>query len=149
MKLVPVNPDNIDDIVLLKVKPEQEKVIDTNVNTLAEAYAHRDFARVFGLEEKGTYVGMCVLFIDPEEDDYLVWRLMIDQKEQGKGYGTKAMQEVISYFKSINAPYILLSHQENNPEAGEFYQSLGFTYTGKIEDSEVYMIYPLSKKNEQ
>ena len=38
-----------------------------------------------------------MLYIDQEAPEYGVWRFMIDEHHQRKGYGTAAMREVIAH----------------------------------------------------
>ena len=66
-----------------------------------------------------------------EQGGYYLWRLMIDQRFQGRGFGKEAMLLLISRIKhSGNPQVLLLSHRKNNTEAGGFYSGLGFSYTG-------------------
>ena len=37
---------------------------------------------------------------EDEDDRYWLWRFMIDQHEQGKGYGQASLAEIIKYFNS-------------------------------------------------
>lgn len=139
MRLVEITSENGETAIQLKVSKEQEKVIADNLFSLAQAYAFRPIAEAYLLYEDDVAVGFCLLQVDIKDDFFDVWRLMIDHKQQGKGYGRKALIVIIEYLKSKGASVIHMSHQENNYGVGKLYESVGFHYTGEIEDGEVLM----------
>lgn len=141
MKLVKITPDNYEIAIRLKVKKEQEEFIASNLISLAEAYAYREYAEAYLLQVENTYVGFCLLQVDIKDDFYDIWRIMIDQKHQGKGYASKALKVIIDYLITKSARMIHISHQENNYDVGKLYRKIGFEYTGEIEDGEVLMEY--------
>ncbi len=60
---------------------------------------------------------------------YLVWRLMIDQEYQGKGYGKEALRLALEYIKTKpcgDAECCWLSYEPENKAARELYSSFGF-----------------------
>lgn len=60
---------------------------------------------------------------------YLVWRLMIDQEYQGKGYGKEALRLALEYIKTKpcgDAECFWLSYEPENKAARELYSSFGF-----------------------
>ena len=69
----------------------------------------------------------------PEQGEYFLWRLMIDAKHQGKGYGARAVRLLIERIKSTpNGKVLVTSHLAGDGDAGQFYRKLGFEYTGEI-----------------
>jgi diamine N-acetyltransferase len=141
MKLVSINQDNYELTINMSVKSEQEKFIASNLVSLAEAYVYREFAEAYLLYDDAKYIGFCLLQVDVKNDYFDIWRIMIDQKYQGKGYGLKALKVIMDYLKNKNAKIIHISHQENNYGVGTLYKKVGFEYTGEIEDGEVLMEY--------
>lgn len=60
---------------------------------------------------------------------YSIWRFMIDEKHQGKGYGKAAMKKALEFIKTFpagKAKYALLSYERTNEVAKKLYSSLGF-----------------------
>jgi len=56
-----------------------------------------------------------------------IYRLMVDQKHQGKGYGKAAMLEAIRRLKlNPEVEIIGTSHLRKNDVAGKLYEGLGF-----------------------
>ena len=57
---------------------------------------------------------------------------MIDERSQGKGYGTAALKTIIQYFRDHGANKIRLSTKESNIKALNIYRKAGFRDTGEI-----------------
>ena len=72
-------------------------------------------------------------------DRYWLWRFMIDESLQGKGYGTAALQIIIQYFKDNGAKNIRLSTKETNIYALSMYRKAGFRDTGEMNDDEIVL----------
>ena len=56
--------------------------------------------REWGCVSNGIYwnelvVGFLLLEIDKDEAEYFIWRIMIGQQYQGRGYGRKAVEVLI------------------------------------------------------
>ena len=86
--------------------------------------------------------------VDEEEEDpedrYWLWRFMIDQNEQGKGYGQAALAEIIQYFRAHGADRIFLSTEPENECGVHIYHKAGFVETGDMDDGEAVMKLMLS-----
>ena len=76
-------------------------------------------------------------------DQLHVWRLMVDARHQKRGYGRLAMDWVVHEAKAWGVQQVGLSHIDLPGHAGAFYQKLGFTYTGEIDDGEHKMVLKL------
>ena len=69
----------------------------------------------------------------PAQGEYFLWRLMIDQRYQGSGYGARAVQLLIERIRQTDNPKTLItSHLQEDANAGRFYERLGFAYTGDL-----------------
>ena len=64
---------------------------------------------------------------------------LIDEKLQGKGYGSLALKEIISYFQKNGANNITLSTKESNQSALALYHKSGFRETGDMNDGEIVL----------
>ena len=67
------------------------------------------------------------------------WGFMIDEKLQGNGYGTAALQVIIQYFREHGANNIRLSTKETNTTALSMYRKAGFRDTGEMNDEEIVL----------
>ena len=63
---------------------------------------------------------------------YFLWRLLIDHRFQGRGYGVATIDAVVEYLKTRPDAEVLLTsceHGEGSPQP--FYLRYGFTLTGE------------------
>ena len=80
----------------------------------------------------------------PEEPDFFLWRLMIDKTHQGRGLGHAAVKLLIDHVRTRpGAKKLLVSHVSKADALGRFYSSLGFSYTGVVDDGEKVMALEL------
>lgn len=134
-----VTRDTYTEILGLDVQPDQKHLVATNAKSLAQAMFH-DEAWFRGVYAGDTAVGFLMLSLEPSKAEYYIWRLMIDAKHQGKGYGRKAVALAVDHIrKQPHAREVLLSHMPDNDRAGKLYTSCGFEYTGEISDGEPVM----------
>ncbi|MFX0081109.1 MAG: GNAT family N-acetyltransferase [Candidatus Hodarchaeota archaeon] len=126
-------------IIGLKVKPEQKTLISSNAVSMADAYFYREaWMRAIYLGD--IPIGFVMLgdnylkykFIKHFKPYLYIWRFMIADEYQRKGYGKKAMQRIIEYVKSkYNAKELIAYTLPKNKNALEFYKKLGFKPTGR------------------
>jgi len=154
INLRPVNKENVWDIIELKA---DEQLVATNVESLAEAYAtyitNGVPPLVYAIYNDETAVGFAMVqrYEPDDENDvmynqgvpfYYLWRLMIDENYQNKGFGRKAMDLIIEEIKTkkplgeADAFYTSVVMEEVNPVGANFYLSLGFSKTGEVLDPE-------------
>jgi acetyltransferase len=78
--------------------------------------------------------------------NYNIWRLMIDKKFQGKGYGKKVIElalEFINTFPCGTAKYCWLSYESDNDVARQLYKSVGYVETDEKDGEEIVAILEL------
>ena len=123
----------------LTVAPEQRELVSTNAFSLAQSRYHPETVPLV-IYNQDTMVGFVMYCIDVDDDNYWVWRLMVDEKHQGKGYARQAMQLVIADITRDNTRNkILISFHPANTRAERLYKSLGFKHTGRTIDGETVM----------
>jgi diamine N-acetyltransferase len=134
--LLEITQESLWPIMNLTVSEDQRSFVAPNANSIAEAYYSKE-AWFRGIYLGDQPVGFVMLYIDPEKPEYFLWRLMIDKKHQGKGYGYQAMHQVIEYVKTLpNAVELLTSYVPGDGDPSPFYYKLGFEETGEILDGE-------------
>ena len=123
----------------MKVEESQKSFVASNAFSLAEAWMYGDCARPFLIVADGEPVGFFMGSVEPAKPypKYGIWRLMIDQKHQGKGYGRQGLNLAIEYLKGEGAKEIFLSYEPENVNAAKLYESVGFVLTGEVDDGEV------------
>ena len=142
-----VTKDDVRPLVKLDVMPEQQCFVASNAISIAQA-AYEPLGRPLGMYAKGEPVGFLLVFDarrDPDEpaNQLYVWRLMVDHRHQGKGYGRRAMQWVVDEARRLGYAEVGLSHWDADGHAGPFYEKHGFAYTGRIKDNEREMVLRL------
>ncbi len=68
---------------------------------------------------------------------YMIWRLMIDRRYQGKGYGREAMKFALDFIRTFpcgESEYCWFSYDMKNEGARALYRSFGF-----VEQTDVYV----------
>ena len=144
--LMPINDDNRAAVLSLSTR-EDQPFCAPNYRSLEQAEECNEedpgVARPFAIYADAKLVGFCMFAFDPEAEDeddrYWLWRFMIDQKEQGKGYGQAALAKIIQYFEDRGADRILLSTEPENECGVHIYHKAGFKETGEIDDGEAVM----------
>lgn len=133
-----IDGSNFRQIIGLKVKPEQEKFVANNTYSLAQAYAEPR-CTPWAIYAGGQPVGFLMTALDDEDDEYWIYRLMIAEGEQGKGYGRAAMEQAIAAIRREHPERRLLyiSFEPSNEGAKRLYTSLGFVDDGRVDDGEV------------
>lgn len=130
---------NLYDVLRLRVAEDQRGFVAPNANSIAEAYFCPEawFRAIYADE---TPVGFAMLYIDTEKPDYMLWRFMIDQAHQGRGYGRAALDQIIEYVKTLPRAICLdLSYVEGEKGPEGFYRKSGFVATGEMDGDEYVM----------
>jgi diamine N-acetyltransferase len=143
VSLRPITRDNARAITRLKVAPDQEQFVASNAVSLAQAHFEK-YAWHRAIYADETPVGFIMLYDNPAEAEYFLWRLLVDQRYQHMGFGRQAIALLIDYVKTRpGATELKVSHGEGEGSPAPFYASLGFEYTGDKIDDELIMRLPL------
>ena len=139
-----VSEETFRDVIRLKVAKKQENYVAENVCSLAQAWLY-DEARPFAVLDDDTVVGFLMLDWDEDERTVGIWRFMIGEAYQRKGYGREAIRLAIEMIKETGYfDLIHLDYVEGNRVARELYASFGFRENGEIEDGEIVMTLPIT-----
>lgn len=114
--------------ISLRVREDQVNFVASNAVSLAQL----NFLEHF--HAKGIYlgeemIGFALYGIDEDDHEYWIYRMMIDQKHQGKGYGKEAIQLIIDHIRAIKDDChqtITLSYEPTNDHAKHIYEKMGF-----------------------
>ena len=138
-----IDDENRAECESLKVTDEQRRYIASNADSLNEAVENAGVARPFAIYAGDKMIGFTMFAFDEEnedpEDKYWLWRFMIDEKYQGRGYGRAALKEIIKYFEDEHADIITLSTKESNLRALHLYHQAGFVENGQMNDGEIVL----------
>jgi len=112
----------------IKLKPGQEKFIESVDECLKEASMYREWHPV-AIYVHDEVIGFAMYGSFGPNKDTWIDRIMIDEKFQGKGYGKLAMMQLIDIVsKEYGVNVIYLSIIEENRAAYNLYKSMGFEF---------------------
>jgi len=135
-----VTKDNIEEIIALEVQEKQKDFVLSNVISIAQAYVQPECKPV-AIYENDTPVGFMMYCIDSDDDEYWIYRLMIDQKFQRQGFAKKATELMIKEIKKDKSRNkIFLGLDQKNECAAKLYQSLEFKFNGQAFGKEQIMV---------
>ena len=134
INLKPVTKDNLDDVLALKVAETQKGFVSTNAESLAQAYVYSETAWPFAVYDDETLVGFIMMGYYEAKHYYTLWKFMIDQRYQNKGYGRKALELGLAFIREKFHPEeIYTGVAPGNSVAKGLYESVGFVDTGLLE----------------
>lgn len=139
VELRAVTPETLRDCIRLRVAPEQETFVASNVYSLAEAAVMPDTwpLAVYAGE---VMVGFVMYGREPETGRYWILRLMIDAGRQGRGLGRAALLAAIDQISARHGcDEIVLGIHDGNEVAERLYESVGFLRTGEYDSGEAVM----------
>ena len=152
LRLEKVNGKNVWDILKLRVAESQKGFVASNDVSMIEAYTTitaNGHAFPFGIYDDTVPVGFLMTGFDTDDfwedapaiakGNYNLWRLMIDESCQHRGYGKEAVRLALEFIRSFPcgaAELCWLSYEPENETARELYRSFGFVETGEMDGDE-------------
>jgi diamine N-acetyltransferase len=136
-----ITKENWRDILRLKVAPYQEQFVASNAASITEAHFNPEVAWFRAIYAGDVPVGFLMLEDNVAQQEYFLWRFMIAEQYQGRGYGRKALELLFAYVKTRpGADAVETSCVPAKGGPGPFYEKMGFVYTGtEEEDGELCM----------
>jgi len=136
-----LNGDNWYECCLLTVGKGQEDFVDSNAISIAQS-KYEDSLKTLGIYLGEKMVGFTMYNTVIEElDGYWIYRIMVDEKYQGKGIGRKAMEIVIERVKKlVGCKRVVVGYSSRNKRAENLYTSLGFEDRGDRFGREVAVV---------
>ena len=140
---------NWEDAFKLQVKKDQRKFVPSVAVSLAKVYIKPDGDNVeyipFAIYDGELMVGFVMHAVIKETTDmYWINGFIIDQKQQGNGYGKAALQESVYLIKNTYkaCKEIRLTVHKDNISARKLYECYGFQSLGHDYDGEqVYRLF--------
>ena len=144
-----ITADTVRAVTQLAVADDQLGFVAPNAVSLAQALFSDCawYRAIYSGEELAGFVMIAdesLRKTPPERPEVGIWRLMVDQRFQGRGIGRAAMQQVIEHvrdkgvFEHLDVSYV---PGPGCPET--FYLGLGFAHTGRQDEGEIVLRLPL------
>jgi diamine N-acetyltransferase len=139
LRLAKITPDNVDAAIGLKVRPDQEHLVAPVVKSLAEAYAYGETAWPRLIVDGERIVGFLMAFFDIDfagdgsgtDLRSGLWRLAVAAGEQGRGYGSFAVEAVAAEIRRRGGTRFTTTWHPGEDGPERFYLGLGFRPTGE------------------
>jgi diamine N-acetyltransferase len=128
-------------VLALRVAAEQERFVGGSVqNVLADAAEYPQakpwYRAVFAGEEPIGFV-MISWNCEPQPPEiigpWFLWKLLIDERHQGRGYGSEVVRQVAEIVRAEGATELLTSIVPGDGGPAGFYERLGFVPTGDLD----------------
>jgi len=146
-----VSEDDVEAVMGLRRGPGQDRYLGSRISHFEDAIADaRARPRMWAIKDGEQLVGF-VMISDgipadtlAADDDivgpYFLWRLLIDERHQGRGYGRATIDAVVDYVRTRpggNTLLVSCAAGEGSPQP--FYLHYGFEKTGEVKWGEELM----------
>jgi GNAT superfamily N-acetyltransferase len=133
-----ITDDNEAAVRALRTTIEQEKFVSTVDYSLREAADEPDgnpwFRAIYADDQPVGFI-MLAWNVTPRPPEvfgpWYLWKLLIDHRHQGNGYGQAAVRHVAGLVRDEGADELLTSYVPGEGSPAGFYERLGFVATGE------------------
>lgn len=149
VELREITKENYQECLNLKIADNQKNFVSSTTHSLAQAWVYYDTAFPFAIYANNVMVGFIMLGYYEVKGYYTLWKLMIDEKHQNKGYGKQALKLGIDYLVDrFKVKEVYTAYHAANRIARDLYASIGFCETGEIVGNEIGMKLIVSNMND-
>ncbi len=141
VSLQPITADTVRGICQLSdtLMEPRKGFVAPNAISLAQAHFNQ-YAWFRAVYAGKAPVGFVLIVDNTEKPEYYLWRFMIAEPYQGRGYGRQAIQRLVEYVKTRpGACELIVSCGEGEGSPKEFYLKQGFVPTGEVVDEEMVL----------
>jgi diamine N-acetyltransferase len=145
VRLLPITDCNRQAVEAIRVSPAQERFVSSVPESLQEAAEEPEGRAIYWAVYAGEIPVGFVMISDevgaPWYIPHYLWKLLIDESHQRRGYGTATLDLIVEYFKSRpGVDVIWTSAGQGDGSPIPFYERYGFKPTGEIAfDDEVLL----------
>ena len=137
IRLTEITEDNWLEAAGLAVSNEQKGFVAPAVGIIARGYVYRACnAKVYVIEDDDTTVGLALVREFTEEPlGYDLQQLMIDERFQGRGFGSEALKLILDELKKEgNYDHMEVCVKKDDAAAIGLYEKYGFVDSGYIDE---------------
>lgn len=137
IKLIDINEENWLEAAKLTVHDDQRGYLDSAIGIVARGYAYRACrAKVFGIAEDRQIIGLALVRdLDEEPACYDLQQLMIDKRFQHRGFGTEALELILSRLRQERKyDRVEVCIDRRNTAALRLVAKAGFFDTGYVDE---------------
>jgi diamine N-acetyltransferase len=143
VSLRPVTDANREAIEALAVAPDQERYVSGVRESLLEAAEHPDAQALhWAIYAEEKPVGFVMVADEVGSPDYIahyLWKLLIDERHQRRGFGTATLDLIVEYFRNRGVATLWTSAVPGEGSPLAFYERYGFIRTGELHGDEILL----------
>jgi diamine N-acetyltransferase len=155
-----VTEDDVEAVMGLRRGPGQDRYLGSRISHFEDAIADaKACPRMWSVHDGDELVGFVMISddipqatLDADDDvvgPYFLWRLLIDARYQGRGYGRAALDAVVDYVRAKNGRVLLTSCKAGEGSPQPFYLRYGFQKTGEVKWGEDLLRLGLTTRDER
>lgn len=133
-----ISDDNEAAVRALRTTTGQEQFVSTVNYSLREAAEEPEgnpWYRAIYADDKPVGFVMLAWNVTPQPPEIIgpwyLWKLLVDHRHQGKGYGHAALDQITELVRAEGATELLTSYVPGEGSPAGFYARLGFVETGE------------------
>ncbi|MBS4537715.1 GNAT family N-acetyltransferase [Clostridium sp. D2Q-11] len=127
-----ITKENFWDCISLEVTQEQVNFVTSNAVSIAQSKVQPECIPLAVYDEE-VIIGFLMYCIDEDDGEYWIYRMMTDKNYQSKGYGKKALEELLRIIKEDKSHNkVFLGVHKQNTYAVKLYKSFGFYFNGQV-----------------
>ncbi|KEZ88342.1 spermidine acetyltransferase [Clostridium sulfidigenes] len=134
-----ITRDNFWDCIELTVAKDQVSFVTSNAVSIAQSKIQPECIPL-AVYDDDIMIGFIMYCIDEDDGEYWIYRMMIDEKYQSKGYGKESLEKLLDMIKQDNSHNkIFLGVHKESTYAVVLYKRFGFDFNGQVFGSEYIM----------
>jgi diamine N-acetyltransferase len=146
-----ISDQNREAVLALRVAESQQGYVSSVADSLAEAGESPEgnpWYRAIYVEDQPVGFVMLSWNVIPDPPriigPWFLWKLLIDERHQGRGYGRAAVTLVADIARDHGASELFTSYVAGDRSPEPFYRKLGFVSTGEQDETgEIVLALPL------
>ena len=140
IRLEPISPENFEAVIALQAAPEQSKFVASNLYSIAQAKVYPECVALAAFDNDQA-VGFAMYCVDRDDNEWWLYRLMVEETYQGRGYGRAALQKLLELVQADRSRHRMYLGVDLTGKASvRLYQSLGFRFDGRVFGKEHIMV---------
>ncbi|MEA4921462.1 MAG: GNAT family N-acetyltransferase [Clostridiaceae bacterium] len=138
-ELKEITEDNFKSVIALEISEAQKAFVAPNVYSIAQAKVCGNMVPI-AVYNEGIPVGFLMYCMDKDDQEYWIYRFMIDKNYQRRGIGREAMSALLDMLKQDNEHHMVyISAYPENMVAINMYKKFGFAPDGRMIEGEVVL----------
>lgn len=139
---------NREAVEALAVTPDQGRFVSGVRESILEAAEEPDAQALYwAIYAEETPVGFVMIADEVGSPDYIahyLWKLLIDERYQRRGFGTATLDLIVEYFRNRGVGTMWTSAGQGEGSPVTFYERYGFKRTGDSHGNEILLRLEIS-----